>query len=296
MADPATACLATLEELGGFFALVPAPGPGTSAVPWPEVLSEDALSTRFASVRAALAESSRLPVEQVDPKVAVSATQVGIASRLWSVALGGSVLHGWVPDLTSDNLVASPEHRGEVPLGVRDPEKGYAVPTLPSPGPDRPDRPGDGQRPHTRPDHPDHLGHLDLPGSAQLLAARVAHGPLAELEAACARVGRTPRRVLASNSTSALVGGARVLARLRPAQAATTWALTRELLTQPGVATGGAAVASADLPEGVGGAMERADEAFLRSGCCVFYRLPGHGLCPDCVLAPSRASEVTPGH
>src|SRR5690606_38330905 len=122
--------------------------------------------------------------QELDPKVAVSAVQVSLASRLWSVALAGAVLHGWVPQLTADNLLASPEHRGRVPLGLRDPHAGYAVP-----------EPAD---------------------AARLLDELVVQAGLADLETACASLGRTPRRVLVSNSTSALVGGTRVLARLRP--------------------------------------------------------------------------------
>lgn len=273
MVERGTEVLTTLTELGGFFTLAPAPGPETGAVGWSDVLAEPALTTRFATVRAALAASSRLPVEEIDPKVAVSAVQVGLASRLWSVALASAVVHGWVPALSADNLVASPEHRGTVPLGVRDPQAGYALPLPP-----------------TLPLSP------SLDEAARLLGDRVAQGALARLEIACAEVGRTPRRVLASNSTSALVGGARVLAHLRPEHGAAAWALARALLAHPAVAAGGAAVDPDTLPEGVGGAMEHAEEAFLRSGCCVFYRLPGHGLCPDCVLAPSRAEQVTPGH
>lgn len=256
--------LATLGELGGFFALTPAPDAASGAVPWPVVLGEPALTARFAAVRAVLAEGAGLPAVDLDPKVAVSAVQVSLASRLWSVALAGAVLHGWVPSLTADNLVASPEHRGPVPLGVRDPAAGYAVA-----------RPAE---------------------AARLVGELVVEAGLADLETACSRVGRTPRRVLASNSTSALVGGARVLARLRPDRAAQTWSLTRALLAHPVVAAGGGAVDPGPLPAGVGGPMERPDETFLRSGCCVFYRLPEHGLCPDCVLAPSRPEQVTPGH
>lgn len=285
MADPASDTQVSLQELGGFFVLVPAPDAGTGAVAWSEVLSRPTLAARFAAVRTALADSSGLPVEEVDPKVAVSAVQVGLASRLWSVALAGALLHGWVPDLSSDNLVATPQHGGTVPLGVRDPRAGYAVPRPASPA-----GPGAAQAGHR--DGPA----LDLAGTAELLAHRVVLGPLADLETACAQVGRTPRRVLASNSTSTMVGGARVLAQQRPAFAATAWALARELLARPAVAPGGTAVDPGTLPDGVGGGMEHDGEAFLRSGCCVFYRLPGHGLCPDCVLAPSRAEQVTPAH
>lgn len=256
--------LAALGSLGGFFTLVGPPPAGSDALPWPEVLAEDALTARFASVRSALAGSTGMAVDEVDPKVAVSATQVGLASRLWSVALGAAVLEGWLPDLGSASLVASPVHRGAVPLGVADPAQGYAVPSLPE--------------------------------AADAIAGTVVQDSLAALHAACASAGRTPDRVLVSNSTSALVGAARVLASHRPDRGADAWALARLLLAHPAVAAGGEVVSPDALPAGVGGAMQTTEEAFLRSGCCVFYRLPGHGLCPDCVLAPSRPEQVTEAH
>lgn len=254
--------LGTLASLGGFFSLVPAPGPG--ALPWSQVLAEDCLAPRLDAVRTALAGSTGLAPHQVDRQVAVSATQVGLASRLWSVVLATTVVHGWLPGLTSPNLLASPEHRGPVPLGIADTRAGYAVPTLPE--------------------------------SVTTIDEVLVHGSLAELEAACAQVGRTPRAVLASNSASALVGGARVLASRLPEHGEAAWALVRALLTGTGLARGGRVVERRDLSEGVGGEMAGADEAFLRSGCCVFYRIPEHGLCPDCVLAPSHPDRVTPGH
>lgn len=257
---------ADLAALGGFFVLAAPPAPGTDAVPWTQALSDQALLARFATVRRALAGSLGLPIEQVDPKVAVSATQVGLASRLWSVALAGAVLHGWLPDLSSENLMASPGHGGPVPLGVRDPDAGYAVPAV-----------------------------TDDPAAAASVLAGAVVPSLTLLADACARAGRAPRRVLTSNASSSLIGGVRVLAGLRPQHGHASWRLARALLDLPEVADGGARVAAGSLPDGVGGAMEHVDEAFLRSGCCVFYRLPGHGLCPDCVLAPSRAGQVTPG-
>lgn len=256
--------LAGLTGLGGFFSLAAPPPPGSDALPWADVLAAPALEARFHAVRRALAEGDGLPVDELDPKVAASAVQVGLASRLWSVALGSAVLHGWVPDLGSASLLASPVHRGTVPLGVADPLRGYAVD--------------------------------DLPEAALVIRDVVVDDSLAALVSACASVGRTPARVLTSNATSALVGGARVLAAARPEHADRAWELARLLLADPVVARGGGAVDPASLPEGVGGAMQRPDEAFLRSGCCVFYRLPGHGLCPDCVLAPGRPEQVTPGH
>lgn len=264
-ADPAPAAWQeTSTSLGGFFTLATDPGASTDAVPWPQVLADDALSARFTTVRSALATSTGMPLEAVDRKVAVSATQVGLASRLWSVGLAAAVLHGWVPDLRSGNLVASPVHRGEVPLGVSDADAGQQVGSLEE--------------------------------AVHVLDRVVVAGSLADLDGACARVGRTPATVLASNSASALVGAARVLAAHRPDQGPRAWALARALLTRTGAARGGSLTDPADLPPGVGGAMEHVDEAFLRSGCCVFYRLPEHGLCPDCVLAPTHPDRVTAAH
>ena len=253
-----------LAGLGGFFTLLAPPPPGTDAVPWAEVLAPDVLTARFVTVRQALAAGSGLPVDEVDPKVAVSATQVGLASRLWSVALAATALHRWVPDLSASALVASPVHRGDVPLGLTRPDQGYAVATTAD--------------------------------AVAVLTRTVVEDSLARLHEACATIGRTPERVLVSNSSSALVGAARVLARHRPDASTAAWQLVRALVEVDAVAAGGAVVPKADLHHCVGGAMEHRDEAFLRSGCCVFYRLPGHGLCPDCVLAPSRPDEVTGDH
>lgn len=259
------AVYADLDALGGFFALAAPPDPGSDAVPWGQVLSAPVLTERFGTVRRALAGGSGLAEDEVDPKVAVSATQVGLASRLWSVALAAAVLHRWVPDLSASSLVASPVHRGEVPLGVRRPEAGYAV--------------------------------ADLTHAVTVIVHTVVDSSLAGLHRACSVVGRTPARVLVSNSTSSLVGAARVLSEHRPQASADAWTLTRLLLDHPAVAAGGGIVARSALDERVGGTMEHADEAFLRTGCCVFYRLPGHGLCPDCVLAPDRPQDVTgPDH
>lgn len=261
---PDRSWLHTLHALGGFHVLVAPPPPGSDALPWEQVLAADALTPRFATVREALATGSSLPVDDVDPKVAVSATQVGLASRLWSVTLASTVLHREVPDLSVENLVASPVHRGTVPLGLVDPARRYAV--------------------------------SSVPDAVTLIDGLVVRGSLAALNAACAQVGRTPEQVLVSNATSALVGAARVLAGLRPEAGPRTWELARALLTGTEVARGGGLHDPEGLPEGVGGPLERPDEAFLRSGCCVFYRLPGHGLCPDCVLAKGRPQDVTPAH
>ena len=253
---------ADLARLGGFFVLTDATG--TDAVPWDELLGDAPLAARLDQVRQALAASTGQDPADVDVKVAMSALQVGVASRLWSVGLAAAVLHGTVPDLRSRHLLGSPGHRGDVPLALAEGTPWSAVA-----GPRE---------------------------AADALARTVVDGSLADLDAACSRVGRVPPRVLLSNAASSLVGAARVVGTVRPGAASSAWEVARLLLAAPGLAPGGATRPRAGLPDGVGGAMERADEAFLRGGCCLFDRIPGHGLCPDCVRAPTHAHLVTPGH
>lgn len=251
-----------LRTLGGFFELTDPRG--TDAVPWSQLLADEPLAARCATVRRAMASNSGLALDTIDPKVAVSALQVGLASRLWSVALACAVGHGWVPDLSSTNLLGSPGHGGAAPLALTDPERGYAL--------------------------------ASLDEAARTISDTVVHSSLADLNSACSRVGRTSQRVLESNAASSLVGAARVLGDRRPELRERSWALARLLLEEPGLAEGGVVRPRASLPRGVGGGMEHDREAFMRSGCCLFDRLPGHGLCPDCVRAEHRAEQVTPGH
>lgn len=181
----------------------------------------------------------------MDPRVAVSAVQVGLVSRLWSAALAPALLLDWVPDLRLPALDV---------LG-------------PVAGPWRPAPAGEPAGRHTG---------ASAAGRAAALAELVLPTVRAVSEA-CAGAGRTAPRVLVSNAASALVGGAGVVGRRHPGVAADADELVGSLLDDPWLADGGATDA----------------EGFRRSGCCLFYRLPGHGLCPDCVLVrPGRpASE-----
>lgn len=252
----------TLAALGGFFALTEPER--TDALPWLELLADHHLERRLREVREALARSTGQAPEQVDTKVAMSALQVGLASRLWSVALGSAVLDGWLPDLRPGNLLGSPGHRGAVPLALADPTAGYAAPTAR----------------HAR----------------DLIGETVVDATLVALDEACATVGKVGRQVLLSNAASSLVGAARVLSRHRADVGPAAWEVTRLLLELPGLSPGGARRRRAELPVGVGGAMEERTEAFVRRGCCLFDRIPEHGLCPDCVRAERRPDLVTPGH
>jgi FhuF 2Fe-2S C-terminal domain len=73
--------------------------------------------------------------------------------------------------------------------------------------------------------------------------------------------------VLAGNIASAVFGALRMIATARPELAAAAREIGATLLTGPLAGTG-------ELREG-----------FVRSSCCLYYRIPGGGYCGDCVLA-----------
>src|SRR5690606_39522193 len=86
-----------------WYAARPAPGDRS---PLATALQAAALAERFRWSAGRLAEEARTPVADVDPRVAVSAVQVGLVSRLWSAALAPALLLDWVPDLRLPALVS----------------------------------------------------------------------------------------------------------------------------------------------------------------------------------------------
>nr|WP_281496852.1 (2Fe-2S)-binding protein [Ornithinimicrobium sp. F0845] len=183
------------------------------------------------------------------PRTAVSAAQVGLVSRFWSIALASVALHDWVPALTTDLVRVAPGHRNPSPIALGDPDAGQRV--------------------------------EELSETVTTLETLVVHGAVAAVTRACQEHGRTSATVLVSNAASSLVAAARVVGGKVPGRAGFLDAVTRHLLQRPWLAAGGS-YRRAEDDAGAG-------EAFKRSGCCLYYRLPGHGLCPDCVL-------VRPGH
>lgn len=234
---------ATLTSLGGFFSW--GASPGDDLVPLRMALAAPALPQRFAAMREGLATSAGLDIEAVDERIAVSAVQVGLVSRMWSVALASATLHGWVPDLSTEVLACGQGHRNPVPFataGAGEQEvDGVAV---------------EGRAAGS------------AGAAAEAIADLVLAASIGDITTACADLGRTSRQVLVSNTASALVGAGRMLSTHRPEVAALTDATVLALLTHPALSPGGG---------WVGG-------VFTRRGCCLYYRLPGHGLCPDCVL------------
>lgn len=119
-----------------------------------------------------------------------------------------------------------------------------------------------------------------LPGDAGALADTVLHAHLEPLTAALVAHYRMSTGLLWGNAGSALAGAARELdrwarARGRPDVATRARALTAELLAHP-------------LLAGTG---TLAGTAFRRRSCCLYYRVPGGGVCGDCCFTRPPGSS-----
>jgi iron complex transport system ATP-binding protein len=149
-----------------------------------------------------------------EPRVAESILVLGLAARLWSVALGSVSLTGLLPDLAG---LAFTDDRGSVRLGLSDP-RGWRT--------------------------------TDPHDVYEVVVTRTLSPILASMTLA--------PRLLWGNVASALSGAARVL----------------------DLPADGLAGALLDLPPLHG----ELDLSGRRATCCLFYRVPGAGLCGDCVL------------
>lgn len=158
-----------LEELGsvgGFFALRTG-GPSAAHVPLARVYAGEAasLADRADTVAARLGAPER--------RVAASIAQLGLAARLWSVALGSAALHGRLPDLDAEQLCWDPARIPPDDLCLTDP----------------------------RP----------LPATAETVREAVQYGHLVPLAHALRRDVRISPRLLWGNAGSALAGSVREL-------------------------------------------------------------------------------------
>ncbi|WSM43606.1 (2Fe-2S)-binding protein [Streptomyces cellulosae] len=119
-----------------------------------------------------------------------------------------------------------------------------------------------------------------LPGDAATLADVVLHGHLEPLSAALRARHRVAPALLRGNAASALAAAAREITRhARPDAAARAARLARELLAHPGLSGAGGLTAT----------------GFRRRSCCLYYRVPGGGVCGDCCFArPPRSSPSAP--
>ncbi|MBT3166738.1 (2Fe-2S)-binding protein [Streptomyces sp. Vc74B-19] len=119
-----------------------------------------------------------------------------------------------------------------------------------------------------------------LPGDAETLAEVVLHGHLEPLAAALRTRHRLAPGLLRGNAASALAASARELSRhARPDVASRAARLSRELLAHP-LLTGSGTLTGT---------------AFRRRSCCLYYRVPGGGVCGDCCFVrPPRSSPRAP--
>ncbi|MGW2181511.1 (2Fe-2S)-binding protein [Streptomyces sp. NPDC001732] len=216
-------------SVGGFFALRTTAPPGGAPRPLAELYAGEQapLTARIDTVAARLRTSER--------RVAASIAHLGLASRLWSVALGPAALTGGFPALAPGLLRWDPERTAPDDLWL----EGAAL----------------------------------LPGTAHRIREEVQYGHLVPLAEAIHRDGPLSDRLLWGNAGSALAGSLRQLVawartHRRPDVSARARALTAELFDHPDLRDTG-------TPH---------DPAFRRRSCCLYYRVPGGGLCGDCVL------------
>jgi hypothetical protein len=119
-----------------------------------------------------------------------------------------------------------------------------------------------------------------LPADAVTIADAILHGHLAPLATTLRARYRIAPGLLRGNAASALAGAARQLdawASLhgRTEAATRTRALTAELLAHPLLSDTGTLTGT----------------AFRRRSCCLYYRVPGGGVCGDCCFTrPPRSS------
>jgi hypothetical protein len=177
-----------------------------------------------------------------EARVAASVAHLGLAARLWSIALGCAALYGRVPDLDPRLLRWDPD--AVTPYDLRMTE--------------------------VRP----------RPADADTVADAVPHAHLEPLAAALRARYRLAPGLLRGNAASALAGAARTLDQWARAHGRTDVAdrartLTADLFTHP-------------LLAGTG---TFSGTAFRRRSCCLYYRVPGAGVCGDCCFTrPPRSS------
>lgn len=233
--------LAALRPLGGYFSLrtgEAAAGPLPTLAQAYAAQSPDVAGNPLIFRVHKVANALRVP----ELRVAASVAHLGLAARLWSVALGCAALYRRVPDLDPRLLHWDADAAA----------------------------PDDLWLPDVRP----------LPGDAATLGETVLHGHLAPLATGLRAHYRLAPGLLRGNAASALAGAAREFDRWarrhgRTGAAARARSLAGELLAHP-------------LLDGAG---TLTGTAFRRRSCCLYYRVPGGGVCGDCCFPrPPRSS------
>ncbi|MEW2292855.1 (2Fe-2S)-binding protein [Streptomyces sp. NPDC006743] len=278
--------LAALRPLGGFFALrtgEPPRGPlPTLAQAYGLAPSEHAADPLTVRVRR-VADGIRAP----EPRVAASVAHQGLAARLWSVALGCAVRYGRLPDLAPDLLRWDPTGSAPDdlwltavrPLPAARPTGGTTTGTEPAAAPEAAPAPATA---------PEAIAIADTATDAvaTTVARVVLHAHLEPLAAALRARYRLAPGLLRGNAASALAAAARQVrgwARQDGRTEAGDLAhdLAVRLLAHPALAGAGTLGAT----------------GFRRRSCCLYYRVPGGGVCGDCCFscAPAPSPRAASG-
>lgn len=193
--------LAQSASVGGFFALRTDPVRSGSHRPLAELYAGGAapLTVRVDKVADRLGAPER--------RVAASIAHLGLAARLWSIALGPAALFGRIPALAPETLHWDPLHTSPDDLWLAD--------------------------------------HEELPGTAERIREQVQYGHLVPLAEAVRRDGNISAQLLWGNAGSALAGAVRELvtwsrAQNRPDVAQRARALAAELFDHPDLRSTGA--------------------------------------------------------
>jgi FhuF 2Fe-2S C-terminal domain len=221
------------------------------------------LNDRISEVRTALAATAGRPPGEIEFRVAASVTQLGLAARLISPALGSALLGA---GLEIDMNLARWVPGAGGPFRLSLPRTAYAAAGRPASAGRRgldPDSAGAGQ------------------GCEPLL--RLLGGAIRSLvEMTASR--SVSRRVLWGNVASAVNGAASMIAVTRPALAGDAAAVSAALLRLPALA---------------GRHAGQPVTSFRRRSCCLIYRVADGSraeYCGDCVLAGPRPGPGAAAH
>ncbi|NGO74234.1 ferric iron reductase [Streptomyces sp. YC504] len=246
MPEPLTpADLGLVASVGGFFPLR-TDGAASEGATFAALFAgrREPLAFRVGKVASAIGAQ--------EPRIAVSIAQLGLAARLWSIALGSAALHGRIPDLDPARLHWDPDASAPDDLALIGNECADAA------------RPGVASRPATD------------------LVATVLDQHLAPLAAAVRAEFRISEALLWGNAGSALAGAARELHRWaqrtgHPHAAVRARALTEVLFEDPRLSGTGTFT----------------EAGLRRRSCCLYYRIPGGGVCGDCCFRTPPGSSAT---
>jgi ferric iron reductase protein FhuF len=121
-------------------------------------------------------------------------------------------------------------------------------------------------------------------GLADVLYQSVVSTTVTPVAAAVQREFRLSPQVVWGNVASAIAGAATMVGVARPDLAQESLLIADRLLTK-GQLTGTGRYVRTDPVHPA--------RQFVRNNCCLFYRIPGGGMCADCVLAFSPARRAT---